>query len=134
MVFARIGCSHVQNVMYFPHRECVRILCNLFSIPLLVYAYISGILVVVMSQGMCTQHMHFLPAQRYASTGTSYGPVSVCLCLSVTTWCSVKGNEWISMVFGMEASFDQSFTMFYGYSSIYLIRVLPSGTFSILRT
>jgi len=79
MVFAKIGCSHVQNVMYFPHTECVRILCNLFSIPLLVYAYISGILVVVMSQGMCTQHMHFLPARRYASTGTSYGPVSVCL-------------------------------------------------------
>ena len=38
------------------------------------------------------------------------------------------------MVFGMEASFDPSFTVFYGYSSIYLIRVLPSGTFSILRT
>ena len=30
----------------------------------------------------------FLPARRYASAGTRYGPVSVCL--SVTSRCSIK--------------------------------------------
>jgi len=31
----------------------------------------------------------FLPARRYASAVTSYGPVSV-LCLSVTSRCSIE--------------------------------------------
>jgi len=37
----------------------------------------------------------FLPARRYASAGTSYGPVSV----SVTSQCSVETVERIGLVF-----------------------------------
>ena len=35
----------------------------------------------------------FLPARRYASAGTSYGPVSVCLCLSQVGVLSKRLNE-----------------------------------------
>ena len=52
----------------------------------------------------------FLPARRYVSAGISYGPVSVCV--SVTSRCSVEVVGWIELVFGMEASFDQSYTVF----------------------
>jgi len=51
-----------------------------------------------------------LPARRCASAGTSYGPASVCLCLSVTSRGSIKKNQRINLVFGMEAFFDQSYT------------------------
>ena len=44
-----------------------------------------------------------LPARRCASAGTSYGPASVCLCLSVTSRGSIKKNQRINLVFGMEA-------------------------------
>ena len=42
----------------------------------------------------------FLSARRYASAGTSYGPVSVCLsiCRSVTTRCSIKRDERVNLV------------------------------------
>ena len=53
----------------------------------------------------------FLPARHCASAGTSYGPVSVSLCLSVTSRCSIKRGERTNLVFGMEASFDQSYTV-----------------------
>jgi len=43
----------------------------------------------------------FLAMQRYASTGTSYDPVSVCLCLSVTSRCSIEMGRCIELVFGM---------------------------------
>ena len=33
-----------------------------------------------------------------------------CLCLSVTRQCSIKRDERINMLFGVEASFDQSYT------------------------
>ena len=46
--------------------------------------------------------LHILPARRYASAGTSYGPVSVCL--SVTSWCSIETDERIELVFGTGAS------------------------------
>jgi len=49
--------------------------------------------------------------RRYASAGTSYGPVSVCvrvrLYLSVTSRSSIKTDERIELVFGTGASFDQ---------------------------
>jgi len=51
----------------------------------------------------------FLPARRYASAGTSYGPLSVCLC--VTSRSSVEAAERIGQVLGMEASFDLSYTV-----------------------
>ena len=41
---------------------------------------------------------------------TSHGPVSVCM--SVTSRCSVEVVGRIELVFGMEASFDQSDTVF----------------------
>jgi len=54
-----------------------------------------------------------LPARRYASADTSYGPVSVsvCVCLSVTSRCSVKRHEQINLLFGIEASSDQAYTV-----------------------
>ena len=59
-----------------------------------------------------------------ASAGTSCGPasvclsvslsVSVCVLLSVTSRCSIKRNERINFAFGMEyrCFFDQSYTAF----------------------
>jgi len=38
--------------------------------------------------------------------------LSVCLCLSVTSRCSIKRYERINLGFGVEASFDQSYTVF----------------------
>ena len=78
----------------------------------------------------------FLSARRYASAGSSYGPVSVCLsvcpsvCLSVTSWCSVEVVGRIEMVFGVDAFFDQPYTVFYEIRVSTKIGVLPSGTFS----
>jgi len=40
-----------------------------------------------------TAALQFLPARRYASAGTSYGPVSVCLCLSQVGVPSKQVNE-----------------------------------------
>jgi len=42
----------------------------------------------------------FLPARRYASAGTSYGPVSVCVCISlpVTSRCSIETAVRIELV------------------------------------
>jgi len=38
----------------------------------------------------------------------SCGPVYACVCLSLTSQCSIKRDERISLVLGTEASFDQS--------------------------
>ena len=40
--------------------------------------------------------------------------MALCLsvCMSVTSRCSVEVVGWIELVFGMEASFDQSYTVF----------------------
>ena len=51
-----------------------------------------------------------LPARRYASVGISYGPVSVSL--SVASLYSIEVVGRIKLVFGMEASFDQSYSVF----------------------
>ena len=53
----------------------------------------------------------FLPARRYASTGTSYG-LCPCLfvCLSVTSRCSIETDGRNNLVFGMGD--NQSYTVF----------------------
>jgi len=48
------------------------------------------------------------PARFYAHADTSYGPVSV----SVTSRSFVELTGWIELVFGLEACFNQSFTVF----------------------
>jgi len=64
----------------------------------------------------CERSHWFLPARRYASAGISYDPVSVCvrmcLCLSVTSGCSIETGRRIELVFGFEASADQTYTVF----------------------
>jgi len=50
--------------------------------------------------------------------GTSHGPVSVCVCPSVTSRCSTKTVERIELVFGVWASFRPSYTVLKGYSVI----------------
>jgi len=51
--------------------------------------------------------------RRYASEGTNYDPVSVSLsvCLSVTSGCSIEMDGRIQLVFGMSASFDLSYSV-----------------------
>jgi len=46
-------------------------------------------------ESLLEQHrpIRFLPARRYASAATSYGPVSVCLCLSQVGVLSKRMNE-----------------------------------------
>jgi len=60
-------------------------------------------------------------ARRCAGAVTSYGPVSVSVCvgLSVTSRCSVKMDVRINLVFGVGASFDQSYTAFSVNSGMY---------------
>ena len=87
-------------------------------VPLLVFlscCNINNILIYVISSDRWTCHFHcrselclhsafidsFLAMQRYASMGTSYDPVSVCLCLSVTSRCSIEMGRCIELVFGM---------------------------------
>jgi len=41
-----------------------------------------------------------------------YGPVSVCVCLSVTSRCSIKMDGRIELVFGTGASSDLSYSVF----------------------
>jgi len=41
----------------------------------------------------------YLPALRYAVAGTSYGPVSVCLSVSVTSRSSIETDERIELGF-----------------------------------
>ena len=38
--------------------------------------------------------------------------LAMALCLSVTSRCSIETDGWINLVFGMKASFDQSYTVF----------------------
>ena len=56
----------------------------------------------------------------------------LCMCLSVTSRCSIELFGWTELVFGMEASFDRSYTVFQGnYVSPKIgLSVIPSGTFS----
>jgi len=50
--------------------------------------------------------------RHYASMGTSYGPVSVCL--FVKSQSSIETVERIKLVFGMRASFHTSYTVLKG--------------------
>ena len=55
---------------------------------------------------------YFLPARRYASAVLAMTPCpSVCVCLSVTSWCSVEMRGRIELVFGKWTSFDLSYTV-----------------------
>ena len=56
--------------------------------------------------------MIFLPARRYASESTSYGPVSVCLSVTV-------GDGRIELVLGMGDFFRPSYNVFSENSSSY---------------
>ena len=47
----------------------------------------------------------------YAGVGASYDPVSMSARLSLTGRCSIKRDEWVNLVFGMEASVDLSYTV-----------------------
>ena len=60
---------------------------------------------------MATKTNRFLPARRYASAGASYGPVSMFVCLSVSSQCSIETDGRIELVFGMLASFDLSYNV-----------------------
>jgi len=62
----------------------------------------------------------YLLALRYAGAGTSYGPVSVCLSVSVsiTSRSSVETDERIELVYSLGASFRLSYTVLKGNSGI----------------
>ena len=61
-----------------------------------------------------------LPAQRYASAGTSCGFVSVCLsvCLSVTGRSSIETAERIEPVTGTRASVGSSYIVLKGHAGV----------------
>jgi len=58
--------------------------------------------------------------------------MALCLsvCVSVTSRSSIDRNEWASLFFGMEASFDQSYTVFEGNSAVCKNTCFPSRTLS----
>jgi len=61
------------------------------------------------------RYMHYAPPSFYPRDTVLARVlamnVSVSLCLSVTSRCSIKRGERTNLVFGMEASFDQSYTV-----------------------
>ena len=56
--------------------------------------------------------------------------MALCQCLSVTSRCSIKRDEWTNLVFGMVASFEQSYSFFKEIQLSTKIKVLPTGIFS----
>ena len=51
-------------------------------------------------------------ADCHTSAGTSYRPVFVSVCLSLTSRCSIKRDERINLFFfGTRASFNQSYAV-----------------------
>ena len=66
----------------------------------------------------------FTRARCYTSTGDS------CVCLSVTSPCSIETDERIELVFGVVASFHLFYAVLKGNSGISKIRALLSGTLS----
>ena len=69
----------------------------------------------------------FLPARRYASADTSYGPVSVCLSLVgvLTKW--LDGSSWF---LARRLLLTSPPLCFKEIQACTKIRVLPSGTVS----
>ena len=66
--------------------------------------------------GCAYGHLHFDQFSRLyrvmlSIRGTSHGPVSVCVCLSVTSRSSIETDERIGLVLGMGASFHPSYTV-----------------------
>ena len=64
---------------------------------------------------MTRLRLAFLPARRYANAGILAVTLCPCLsvCLSVTRRrCSVETDGRNNLVFGMGASFNQSYTVF----------------------
>jgi len=47
----------------------------------------------------------------FSDSRCSYDPVSVSVCLSVSSRCSIERDERMNLVFGMDASFDQSYAV-----------------------
>ena len=72
----------------------------------------------------------YLPALRYAGAGTGYGPVSVCLSVSVTSRSSVETDERIELVYSLGASFRLSYTVLKGNSGISKNKDTLPGIFS----
>jgi len=94
---------------------CSAIFARLTRLPNTLTTLCTTTLIACVEKGLITSHQEtLLPARRCASARASCGPVSVsvCLCLSVTSRCSNKRDKRINLVFGMEASFDQSYTLF----------------------
>jgi len=96
-------------------------------------------------QWISSEQMRFYPrdarlcyARRYASVATSHDPVSVCLCLclSVTSRCSIEMAERIELVFRMGASFHPSHIVLKkGNSGIFNNKgIFPSELCPKLRT
>ena len=95
-------------------------------------------------QWISSEQMRFYPrdarlcyARRYASVATSHDPVSVCLCLclSVTSRCSIEMAERIELVFRMGASFHPSHTVLKKEIRVSSkIRAFPSELCPKLRT
>jgi len=71
-----------------------------------------------------------LPVWCYAGMGAS----AMAQCLSVTSQSSIKSDERINVVFGIEASFDQSYTAFYANLGIYKNKGTSLWNFPELRT
>jgi len=87
-------------------------------------------IVLTDSGGILTISGPFLPMQHYASMGTSYCHMSVCL--SVTSWWSIKRSEPINLVFGMEAFFDHCVSWKFRY--LQKIGYFPLELFTKHRT
>ena len=70
---------------------------------------------IMANPGQLFRLFYFLPVWRYASVCTSYGPVSVCLSVCVCllqVGVLSKGMNGLIWLFGMQAFFDQSYTVF----------------------
>jgi len=76
--------------------------------------------------------LEFFPARRYASAGTSYDPVSLCVCLSVclsvTSPCSVETDKRIGWFLARELPSTCPTVCFKEIQVPSKIRVLPSVT------